>query len=172
MIPDLTPFYVTRVQQRRIYVASSWRNPFQPDVVKALRECGHEVYDFRNPTDGPAREGARGTGTGFQWSEIDPDWIGWDPEEFRRALAHPAAERGFMNDYKAMNEADTFVLVLPAGRSAHLELGWALGRHGVDFKECYVLLAPGEPELMYKIVESRGKLCVSMEELLLALARD
>ena len=32
----------------RIYVASSWRDPYQPEVVAALREAGHEVYDFRN----------------------------------------------------------------------------------------------------------------------------
>ena len=36
----------------KIYVASSWRNAFYPDVVKALREAGHEVYDFRNPPTG------------------------------------------------------------------------------------------------------------------------
>ena len=33
----------------RIYVASSWRNPYYPDVVEALWASGHEVYDFRGP---------------------------------------------------------------------------------------------------------------------------
>lgn len=46
----------------RIYVASSWRNKIQPSVVVALREAGHEVYDFRNPREGD---------TGFHWSDID-----------------------------------------------------------------------------------------------------
>ena len=32
----------------KIYVASSWRNVFYPDVVQRLRDAGHEVYDFRN----------------------------------------------------------------------------------------------------------------------------
>ena len=32
-----------------IYVASSWRNTYYPEVVQALRDAGHEVYDFRNP---------------------------------------------------------------------------------------------------------------------------
>ena len=36
----------------KIYVASSWKNPYQPDVVKKLREQGHQVFDFRNPPDG------------------------------------------------------------------------------------------------------------------------
>ena len=33
----------------KIYVASSWRNVFQQDVVAILRDLGHEVYDFKNP---------------------------------------------------------------------------------------------------------------------------
>jgi len=44
----------------RIYVASSWRNPYQPEVVAALRKAGHEVYDFRNPEDNPG---------GFHWAD-------------------------------------------------------------------------------------------------------
>lgn len=36
----------------RIYVASSWRNEIQPDVVSALQGVGHDVYDFRHPIDG------------------------------------------------------------------------------------------------------------------------
>ena len=38
----------------RVYVASSWRNQYFPEVVKRLREAGHEVYDFRNPPHGGA----------------------------------------------------------------------------------------------------------------------
>ncbi len=37
----------------KIYVASSWRNKYQPEVVAALRKAGHKVYDFRNPKDNP-----------------------------------------------------------------------------------------------------------------------
>ena len=48
----------------RIYVASSWRNQYYPEVVSALRSAGHEVYDFRNPPHG---------GSGFRWTDIDPD---------------------------------------------------------------------------------------------------
>ncbi len=36
----------------KIYVASSWRNVHYEGVVKALREAGHDVYDFRNPPSG------------------------------------------------------------------------------------------------------------------------
>ena len=39
----------------KIYVASSWRNERQPDVVQALRNAGHDVYDFRHPHGEDAR---------------------------------------------------------------------------------------------------------------------
>src|SRR3990167_11445619 len=102
----------------RVYVASSWRNPNQPAVVDHLRSEGHEVYDFRNPRPGD---------TGFHWSEIDEDWQRWDVVAFREALGHPIAEAGDAADFDAMRLADAFVLVMPCGRSAHLELGWAIG---------------------------------------------
>lgn len=33
----------------KIYVASSWRNKYYPEIVAKLRMMGYEVYDFRNP---------------------------------------------------------------------------------------------------------------------------
>jgi hypothetical protein len=124
----------------KIYVASSWRNKKQPAVVSELKAQGHEVYDFRNPKDGD---------NGFHWSEIDPNWKSWTPEEYRAHLDHTIAERGFKNDFDAMEWADTFVLVQPCGRSAHLELGWACGAG----KKTCILLDNGEPELMVKMVD-------------------
>lgn len=134
----------------RIYVASSWRCEQQPEVVDALRAAGHEVYDFRNP---PRR-------TGFAWSQIDPDWLGWSPVAYRSLLDDPIAVAGYKSDFEAMRWADTFVLVLPCGRSAHLELGWAAGQG----KRTAILLSADkfEPELMYRMVD---KLAVSLAEL-------
>ena len=40
------------MMKRKIYVASSWRNEYYPEVVAKLREAGHDVYDFRNPPSG------------------------------------------------------------------------------------------------------------------------
>ncbi len=42
-----------------LYVASSWRNTYYPEVVAALREAGHEVYDFHNPPSGDPDERLR-----------------------------------------------------------------------------------------------------------------
>jgi len=125
----------------RIYVASSWRNGYQPAVVRILEAAGAEVYDFRHPEEGD---------NGFHWSEIDPNWQTWTPGQYVDHLGHPVATDGFDKDYKAMGWADTFVLVLPCGRSAHLELGWACGMG----KRTAILLSDGfEPELMYRMVD-------------------
>jgi len=132
----------------RIYVASSWRNETQQNVVKELRSAGHQVYDFKNPPGG----------TGFSWSEIDPNWLEWTNKEFVNALAHPIAERGFNSDFDAMQWADACVLVLPCGRSAHSEAGWMQGSGKPTF-----IFSPGnhEPELMYKMFE---KVCTTLDE--------
>ncbi len=127
-----------RLVSRRIYVASSWRNDLQQEVVRRLRVAGFEVYDFKNPKPGD---------NGFHWSEIEERWQDWTPSEYRRALSHPIAERGFASDWNAMEWADTAVLVLPCGRSAHIEAGYFVGAR----KKLIILLAPGEPELMYKM---------------------
>lgn len=140
----------------KVYVASSWRNPFQQDVVQVLVDGGHEVYDFRNPRPGDH---------GFAWSEIEPDWKEWDAERFRIALEHPIAQAGFASDFDALKGCDVCILVLPCGRSAHLELGWAIG-HG---KRTAILLAgENEPELMYLMVD---KLAIGFHELLTWLER-
>ena len=98
----------------RVYVASSWRNPYQPEVVACLRAAGHEVYDFRDPEENPG---------GFHWADVDPDWQEWTAREYIDHLDHPVAEKGFGADLRAMKWADCCVLVLPCGRSAHTEAG-------------------------------------------------
>ena len=123
----------------RIYVASSWRNQYFPDVVKCLREAGHEVYDFRNPPHG---------GTGFHWTDIDPDAPNWTYAQYAEGLRHPLAERQFQADIDALTWADTCVLVLPCGRSAHTEAGWMAG---ADKRVIAYIPEMVEPELMYKL---------------------
>ena len=126
----------------KIYVASSWRNDRQSDVVKMLRSAGHEVYDFKNSAPGDY---------GFSWSEIwerfDNDWSEGTMEQFIEALKDPIAELAFERDFDAMTWADACVMVMPCGRSAHLEAGWFIG----SGKPLIILLSSGEPELMYKM---------------------
>lgn len=125
----------------KVYVASSWRNNIQPTVVAKLRAAGFEVYDFKNP---------RPEDTGFHWSAIDSNWKNWTVAQFREALGHPVAQGGFKSDMDALKACDACLLVLPCGRSAHLELGWAVGAG----RKTVVLSTqhPEEPELMYLMV--------------------
>ena len=90
----------TITMKRKIYVASSWRNEYYPEVVARLREAGHEVYDFRNPPSGDP---------GFKWSSVSDDFMEWTPQQYRDMLQHPKAQRQFHNDIEAMEACDTCV---------------------------------------------------------------
>lgn len=78
---------------------------------------------------------------GSDWEEVG---------EYLRMVEHPRAVEGFDSDFGAMQKADTFVLVLPCGKSAHLELGWAVG---AGKRTAILLEDPVEPELMYRMVD-------------------
>lgn len=113
--------------------------------MSALRSSGFEVYDFKNPPNG----------AGFGWEEVMP---GFDreaqqvqEEHYILGLHHPRAIEGYNSDFDAMQACDTCVLVLPCGRSAHLELGWFVGQ---GKRTIIVLDGPMvQPELMYKMVD-------------------
>ena len=125
----------------KIYVASSWRNTYYPEVVARLREAGHEVYDFRNPPHG---------GKGFRWTDIDENAPNWTFGQYAEGLHHPLAERQFAADMEALEWADTCVLVLPCGRSAHTEAG---GLAGSGRRVIAYIPEMVEPELMYKLFD-------------------
>ena len=129
--------------KHRIYVASSWRNTEQPSIVAALRADGHEVYDFKNPAIDDQ---------GFSWRQIPgPPREEWTSEHFGRVvLDHPVAERGFNFDMTALSQASACVIVLPCGRSAHLEHGYAVGAGKLTIVYQPTL---DEPELMYRMCD-------------------
>jgi len=132
----------------KIYLASSWRNIYYPHVLKYLRAEGFEVYDFRHP-DGH-----------FSWSEIDPNWTDWTVSQYRRNLNHDLATIGYNRDKAGMDGADTCILLLPCGRSAHTEAGFMKGQG----KKVYALIPETiEPELMYKVFD---KIFVNSYELI------
>ena len=123
-----------------IYLASSWRNPFHTETLDFIRQLGYSCYDFKSEN-------------AFHWSAIDKQWKNWDPNVFKEALRHPVAHAGFMNDLGALRCAQACILLLPCGKSAHLEAGYAIGQGkptAIYFPE------PGritwfEPELMYSM---------------------
>jgi hypothetical protein len=163
----------------KIYVASSWRNQYQPAAVIALRKLGHSVYDFRGTGTGwgeelncPDCQAAkrhaysdattpgffftecskhRGPG-GFAWSEVDPAWQGWpnNISAYLEGLKHPRAVEGFNRDMDALKACDVCILVNPCGQSAHLELGWAAGAGKRTAAWCPAIR---EPDLMLSVAD-------------------
>lgn len=135
-----------------VYVASSWRNEVQPEVVKCLRAAGHEVYDFRDAD-------------GFHWSQVDPEGgqgagyeVGTSARKYLQMVRHPVAVKGFARDRDALVEADACVLVLPCGKSAHLEAGYMAG---LGLPVIVLLEDPMQPELMYLLLH---KAATSIEQ--------
>lgn len=136
----------------RIYVASSWRNQYQPIVVAELKSVGFDVYDFRNP---PNR-------SGFGWEQIAGIELrpsgqrrAWNAEKTRKVLEHPIAKAGYESDIEAVRACDLLIYVLPAGKSASWEFGYAMGQG----KPCFVLQPDDEePELMFREAQILGSL--------------
>lgn len=145
--------------KRKIYLASSWRNKMQPLALSMLRGHGHDVYDFRNPAPG---------NSGFAWSDIDKEWLTWSPETFAVALTHSTAEEGYGLDKAALDWSDTGILLLPCGKSAHLEAGYLIGQK----KPVLIVLNPErfEPELMYKLAGVDG-IVAGLHEMIRGLNR-
>ena len=118
-----------------VFLTTVWGNPQHPEVVGLLRSAGFVVYDFaeHGPTLAP--------------------WWGQDAvtaEQFTTRLADPMQLSSFRRNFEAMEAAAVRVLLLPAGRSAHLELGWFVGR-GVP---TVVVLGDCPPhELAYSLVD-------------------
>lgn len=100
---------------KSIYVIGSLRNPQVPVLAGRLRELGLDVFD--------------------DWFAAGPeadDW--WQKYEqarghdYRRALAGYPATQVFSYDKHHLDRCDACVLLLPAGKSGHLELGYMIGR--------------------------------------------
>lgn len=143
---------------KKLYVASSWRNEEYDSLLVSLWIAGHEVYDWRDPAHA------------FSWSDVDENWRDWTPRQYRRALQSPLATKGYTNDLNGMNWCDTGVLLLPCGKSAHLEAGFlaATGRTVHVLLPSSGLWAGGHSdiELMYRLL---GPIHLNLSELLEAL---
>lgn len=130
----------------RIYVSSSWKNEHQPMLVEGLRRRGHKVYDFRHP------EGRDDCNVWESVSErlgVGKEYLlgAVPPRLFRSMLLDEEAMSRFNEHFNAMQDADTCILLLPCGRSSHVEAGYMNGLG----KRVFVMDTSEEstPELMY-----------------------
>ena len=118
-----------------IYLIGSLRNPRVPLIAQQLRSHGSDVFDDWY---------AAGPEADDKWREYEKGRGHTYPE----ALGGLAATHIFDFDLRHLHRSDAAVLVLPAGRSAHLELGYAIGKG----KPGYILLdnEPDRYDVMYK----------------------
>jgi len=137
-----------------IYLIGSLRNPEVPLLAHKLRLLGHEVFDDWHG-NGP---------------EADDYWQRYEKargRSYRDALASPIPRHIFNIDKEHIDKADTVVLVLPAGKSGHLEFGYAMG----SGKRGYILL-PEEPERYDVMYNFATKVLTSYDELLKELQNE
>lgn len=123
---------------RKIYLIGSLKNPALPDVGRKLREAGHEVFDDWHGS-GPDAD--------VYWREYEQS-RGYN---YVQALGRPLADVHFRLDLRWLNWADTRILLTPAGKSGHMELGWRLRPED----EAHILLhkEPEDWDLMYKLAD-------------------
>ena len=116
-----------------IFLVGSLRNPQIRDVANTLRAKGHTVFDDWH-AGGP---------------HADDIWREYEMQRGRtylEALKGSFARNAHQYDKQHMMEADVIILVLPAGKSAHLELGYAVA----SGKKGYILLdSPDRWDMMY-----------------------
>jgi hypothetical protein len=122
----------------KVYLIGSLKNRVVIDIANAIEALGYEVFDNWMAA-GP---------------EADDYWQRYEQERNRSyadALRGIAAEHVFSFDKRYLDAADIGILVLPAGKSGHLELGYIIGRGKRG-----IVLFDGEPErwdVMYLLAQ-------------------
>ena len=123
---------------RKIYLVGSLRNPAISECATKLRAAGHSVFD--------------------DWyaagEKADDAWRDYEKARgrtYREALRGHAAEHVFAFDIRHLYDADTVVLLLPAGKSGHMEIAWAAGKG----KHTHIVLDQDYDrwDVMYKFVD-------------------
>lgn len=132
-------FIKHKAVMRSIYVIGSLRNPRIPEIAKTLRETGWDAFDDWY-SSGPE--------TDDYWQRYEKD----RKRSFAAALGGHHARNVFEHDLKHLQRCDVAMLVAPAGKSAHLELGFMIGQGKPSF-----ILLDGEPErfdVMYNFAKA------------------
>jgi hypothetical protein len=135
----------------QIYLIGSLRNPAITTLGNALRKEGFSIFD--------------------DWMAAgefaDDAWRDYEKEKghsLKEALNGAAAENVFAFDKRHLDESEAAVLVMPAGKSAHLELGYMVGKGKKTFY--YIEEEPDRFDVMIRFAD---KVCVSQQELVEAL---
>ena len=127
----------------KIYLASSWKNKeVVLEIAWLLRSEGHSVDAFCDEEENRVS---------FEWHELTTIMQEEDMDisqlDARDMLKHWRVKEAFLEDKKYLDWADLVIMLMPCGRSAHLEAGYAVG----SGKKLYILggFEKGEFETMY-----------------------
>lgn len=133
----------------RVYLIGALSNRERiQSVAERLRFEGHEVFDdWLSP--GP---------------EADEQWQAYEAvrgRSYKEAIYGHHARTVFEFDYIHLYAAEVVVMVLPCGKSGHLEFGWAIGQG----KPGYILFdeEPERFDIMYRFAND---IFFDVEELL------
>jgi hypothetical protein len=117
-----------------LYLIGSLRNEEIPTIAQSIRSTGLDVFDDWYAA-GP---------------EADDYWKRYETgrgRTYKSALGGYAARHVFEFDRHHLDRCDSALLVLPAGKSGHLELGYVAG----SGRPTYVLLdRPDRWDVMYQ----------------------
>lgn len=131
-----------------LYLIGSLRNPRVPVVGDRLRAVGFDVFD--NWYSG-------GPGADDAWRDYERG----RGRTYAQALKNHSAQHIYTLDRFHLNRAHGAVLVLPAGRSGHLEAGWFSAT-----KPVFMLLdEQGEPDRLDVMTQFLHGVCRDIGEL-------
>jgi hypothetical protein len=127
------------------FVAGRWRNHVSiRAIVGKLREAGKTVYCFiDNEYD------AHGVKFTKDAADASADRMMRETEDLKDWRTNPTFKAVFDADMQAQHEAAEFIMVLPAGLSAHMEFGVAYGMG----KKCYGIGELEKTETLYFMFE-------------------
>ena len=134
----------------RIYISSSWKNKHHQALVALLRKHGHKVYDFQHPNGRNDRNVWEGVTSKLRLSTAYQQGI-LSGSDYDCMLEEEDVQNRFDEHFKAMSDADTCILLLPCGRSSHVEAGYMAGAGKRVF--VYDTSTHVTPELMYLIFD-------------------
>lgn len=133
----------------RVYLIGSLRNPEVPNVATLLRAQDWEVFDDWYAA-GP---------------EADDYWQKYEEARgrtYEQALRGYAAQHVFNFDKLHLTRSDVVVLLMPAGKSGHLEFGWSTGKTGARG----VICMPHQPERWDVMYAFADRVCVGVPALI------
>lgn len=131
----------------RVYLVGSLRNPLVTRIAAQLRTLGLDAFDDWH---------AAGEHADDAWRDYE---IG-KGHSFIEALAGVAAQNVFDFDYRNIFMADAVILLLPAGKSGHLEFGYCVHAN----KPAVILLEDSDAERFDVMYLFAGKVTRSVED--------